>query len=546
MFHIKLTIPPRTFTSILFLLTFILASFLRFYRLGATPISLNWDEAALGYNAYSLLKTGSDEYGNFFPFILRSFGNYTPALYAYLAIPAIALFDLNQFSVRLPAAIMGVLAVIGSFFLTKQLCSLDNNTKKHAHLFALLVMVLLAISPWHLQFSRVAYEAGVALTCILWGFYFFLRAIKKPYLFLLSAFCFGLTFHAYHSTRFLTPLFLFILIIVFFKDIRQHSHHLIRSFFLLLFFLLPFVWLMVTGNFYQITARFQATNNFQEILENNSFNKTKSYTAVIFHSPIITTSEKIIQGYLSHFSLLWLFITGDNDRHHAPSTGLLYIWELPFLLLGLVSSFQLQKKLTLLLWGWLILIPFPAALTTEVPHAVRTLVWLPLPYLFIALGLSKFIKSIPKHLISIIVCLICGIGIVGYSLGEYFYQYHSIMNLTTSRFWQFGYEHAVNFAKINKAKYDKIVVSQDLEQPYIFFLFYKKYDPVEYLRQGGTKGYATQQFDSYEFTKIDWDRFKNQNILYLITPYEAATKPITKIIHTIRYFDGSDAMIFAE
>ena len=93
-------------------LILILAAFLRFWQLGRVPPSPDWDEAALGYNAYSLMRTGADEYGQKLPLVLRSFDDYKPAVYAYLAILPIKIFGLNVFAVRLHAALLGTLAVL--------------------------------------------------------------------------------------------------------------------------------------------------------------------------------------------------------------------------------------------------------------------------------------------------------------------------------------------------------------------------------------------------------------------------------------------------
>ena len=79
----------------LFLLILVIASILRLYQLGHVPVSLDWDEVSLGYNAYSILKTGKDEFGQQLPLILRSFDDYKPALYAYLLIPFIFIFGLS-------------------------------------------------------------------------------------------------------------------------------------------------------------------------------------------------------------------------------------------------------------------------------------------------------------------------------------------------------------------------------------------------------------------------------------------------------------------
>src|SRR3989304_1484349 len=96
---------------ILLILVLVLATFLRLWRLDINPPGLTPDEAALGYNAYSILKTGRDEYGDLLPIIFKSFGDYKPGFYVYLTVPFVAVFGLNEWSVRLPSALSGVLAI---------------------------------------------------------------------------------------------------------------------------------------------------------------------------------------------------------------------------------------------------------------------------------------------------------------------------------------------------------------------------------------------------------------------------------------------------
>src|SRR3989344_9071437 len=167
-------LPLNDMKKLLFILIIALAAFLRLWQLGNVPISPDWDETALGYNAYSILKTGRDEYGTFLPRTLRSFDDYKPPLYAYLAVPSVAFFGLNTWAVRLPAAVMGVLAVIGTYVLVIELFrQLHTKAKKQISEFSaeassLLAAFLLAISPWHLQFSRIAFEANIGVTLNIW------------------------------------------------------------------------------------------------------------------------------------------------------------------------------------------------------------------------------------------------------------------------------------------------------------------------------------------------------------------------------------------
>src|SRR3989344_6380992 len=95
-----------------------LAFILRLIGLGSFPVGLNPDEASQGYSAYSILKTGNDEWGNRLPITsIKSFLDYKAPLYTYLTVPSVAIFDLNRFSVRLPSALIGVVSVYLIYFL---------------------------------------------------------------------------------------------------------------------------------------------------------------------------------------------------------------------------------------------------------------------------------------------------------------------------------------------------------------------------------------------------------------------------------------------
>ena len=143
-------------------LIFVIGIFLRFYKLGQIPPSLDWDEASMGYNAYTILKTAKDEYGNKLPISIRSFNDYKASIYVYLSTIPIALFGLNEFSVRFISALFGSLTVLLAYLLIKQLLSLDKRYKNNIAI-PLLTSFFLAISPWHIQFSRVAFEANLSL-----------------------------------------------------------------------------------------------------------------------------------------------------------------------------------------------------------------------------------------------------------------------------------------------------------------------------------------------------------------------------------------------
>ncbi|MBI3984692.1 MAG: glycosyltransferase family 39 protein, partial [Candidatus Levybacteria bacterium] len=193
----------------------VIAAVLRIYQLGNVPPSPDWDEVALGYDAYSIMQTGKDEFGKFLPVVLRSFDDYKPALYAYLIIPAISLFDLSVFAVRFPSAVFGVISVIAVFFLTREIF----EKHKYRDYISLVSAFLMAISPWSLQFSRVGFESNVAGSFNILTVLFFVKAIKKPWLFILSAVFAGLSIYIYQSEKVFTPLLVITLLLIFRKEI---------------------------------------------------------------------------------------------------------------------------------------------------------------------------------------------------------------------------------------------------------------------------------------------------------------------------------------
>ena len=195
------------------LLIIILAIFLRTYKMGEIPASLNPDEVALGYNAYSILKTGADEHGQFLPLSLKSFGDWKLPIYSYFATLPVALFGLSDIAVRIPSIIAGALGVYLMY------CIAIALFKKRA--IALIASLFFALSPWSIYFSRGAYEVNLATTIFLAGFLsllHFLQKKKTRYLFF-GLILFGITLFTQHNYIVFTPIYTFALLLLFRKSI---------------------------------------------------------------------------------------------------------------------------------------------------------------------------------------------------------------------------------------------------------------------------------------------------------------------------------------
>ena len=521
----------------------LLAFILRFWQLGTVPVSPDWDETSLGYNAYSILKTGRDEYGAFLPLSFRSFDDYKPPLYVYLTVPSVAVFGLSVFAVRLPSAIFGILAVLGTYFLVKELYKHYNDY------ISLLSAMLLAISPWHIQFSRIAFEANVGLTINIWAAYFFLRGLYSRRGLYIGSVLFALALYTYHSERIFVPSLVIFLCILYRKHLWKNKSSAAVALLLGFIVLLPLVTVLFNKN---SLMRLKGTSSFREqteILSGNikklEYDRSQGYwLGELFDNRRVEYAKIIIRGYLVHFSPKWLFITGDHERHHAPDMGLLYFWELPFILIGIYRLIKAGGPSSVFFLGWYLLAPLAASPTTQLPHAIRTLVFLPSYQVFTAIGLLSSYSYItfrfPKWKFPI--GILMSLTVVS-TLIYYTHMYFAHTNVEYSKFWQYGYKQAVDYAELHGAQYKKIVVSTDLEQPYIFFLFYSNYDPQKYLAQGGTlSGSFDEKFNHFnklEFRKIDWpNESKDGTTLYVGTPGEIAHG--TKA--NITYLDGTPAI----
>jgi 4-amino-4-deoxy-L-arabinose transferase-like glycosyltransferase len=504
--------------KILLILIFILAFVLRTFNLTKSPPSLYWEEVALGYDAYSLLKTGKDHRGNSWPIVyIESYKDYKPPLYVYLTIPSVALFGLNDFAVRFPSALLGSLMVLLTFFIAKEIFFKKylKDGKKIWDYIPLVSALLLAISPWHLQFSRAAFEVNTALFLISLGLYLFLKGLRKKSSFVLlplSAFFFSLSFYTYHGVRVFLPLFLLVLFILFFKNLVFKKFSFLTALVLGFLLLLP---LGLSLKQKQIQQRFQETSAFttlEPILISNQKIKLagEGRLAKLVHHRYWEYGSIFIQKYFSHFNGNFLFLYGDeNLRHNTKEFALLYHWEIVTLLLGMYLLFKKIDRKKAVLLVWLFLSPVPAALTKATPHSLRTLLGLPafifissygLVYLFTLINKSDLTVGVKKLFLTIKLRNLFLTGLVFIIIvefGIYLHFYHHHYPKLYSQVWQYGYKKTVNYLGANHSNYDYVYLADAYGRAYMYLLFYLKMDPVK------VQNYFTANKESISLEKID-------------------------------------------
>jgi 4-amino-4-deoxy-L-arabinose transferase-like glycosyltransferase len=523
----------------------IIAATLRFYKLGAIPSSLNADEVAIGYNAYSVLKTGKDEYGKKYPLSFQSFDDFKMPAYIYLAVPGIAALGLNDFSVRLPSALLGTLTVLLTYLLVG---SVFNNS-----VIALCTGFLLAISPWHLQFSRSAYEANIAVFFNVLGILLLVKALKKRAFYFPAFLSLGLSMWSYHSSKIFIPLIITGFLCIYFREVIKNKKYFILG--LLLFIVMTFRLLLSSfSSEGLVRARgVSALGNPGLLSRIVSWSVTDKREGIplsnIYHNYRLVDLSIIFQGYLKHFDPNFFFSETVLQKYHAPGVGLMYVWELPVLLFGLFTLGRMKNKGKYLFFLWFLIAPIAAAPTEMLPHPVRTLVFLPTLQIFVAIGLNEIYECLKseKRLYGQIAV---GIGVIVISIFSMYYlhQYYIHMPVDYAKDWQYGHEQVVDAVNTMQNKFEKVIVSTSLDQPYIFFLYYLHFDPATYLLHGGTKSGKFDEeknaFDRYEFhTFIKTGMPFDPHALYVGTPSEVL--PGTAPLVNISYPNGDSAYVIS-
>jgi 4-amino-4-deoxy-L-arabinose transferase-like glycosyltransferase len=520
-----------------------LAIILRFWQLGRVPLGFYSDEAAYGYNTYSILKTGRDEFGRFLPLAFESFGDWKTPGYFYFMVPFVAIFGLTPLAVRLTSASLGVISVILTFYLVDRLF---KDTK-----IALLASFFLAISPLALQFNRMAHEGNLASFLVILGTLFFLFGLTKPKWLLGAVITFALSLYAYHNTRLFTPIWVFILVVIYRDKLVSLSRRwLIISFLFGLLLALPLLQVMFSRSGW---ARVAGTNILGDpgvvmrIDEQRGEDKLiGTWPNRLLHNKLVTVSTVFLKNYLAHFSGDFLFASGDPIKiYQTPENGILYWWELPVLIIGILTFLKKLTKEKTLVLSWLLLAPIPSALTRFVPSASRTLIIQPTIEIILAYGFLTiflwWLKLIPrlKYFLGILIILVLTLN-----LYYYFHFYYFHLPIHYARDWQTGIGEMVLAVKVIQDQYDKVWITKKAGS-HIHFLFFLKYDPRKYQPQaklGPLDEYGfgwIDKFDKYHFGDLPSVFDVSQKILYVCTAEQLPKD--ARVLKAIYYPDNTVA-----
>lgn len=446
----------------------ILGFIVRFAFTDRIPVAIGGDELDYVLTSKAIALSGHDITGKWSPLSLLTF-HYPPqevpkAELSYLTfIFPVGFFSLNLLSSRLISILLGFLTIPFSYLIVKKLFN------KNAALAAAFVA---AINPWSIYAGRTAYEMVPAAAFYFGAFALLLYA--KKWNILWSIPLLFMAFLAYIGTKILLIPFLLLIILymVFFEHKRKY----------LLQYGIVFAACLALVLYYAFFITHNAsTSRLSEII---------SPSSPIFTSQVIGVRQASIQNIVTEtfenkgtmfvrymiskffniFSADYLFVSGDAFyslyRH-----GFFYIADVVFLILGMLYSFAVKRKVFFFLTLAVLMSTVP-----QLIHGTRTdnfsphlALFFPLFSLFIGIGIYYCFTIFKKRSHSYIVFL--GIGAIYLVMIANFFNIYFFQNSLSGNF-DFPVRVFSHYASLANSK-DKILIasprSGDLFRKYIFY-----------------------------------------------------------------------------
>lgn len=511
--HSTLQTPRYIFFILGFALCFSL--FFSLFQLNTSPPCINADEAAFGYNAYSLLKTGADEYGNTLPVRLKSFGDYKMPLYSYLSVPFIGMFGLNEIGVRMLNIVLAVLLPFGVFFLARELFKKDEI----AAISALLVSVSLGLGLVH----RHAHEAYLAVFLITLTTLFFIRFLKHERLSdsVLFVFMLFLSLFAYQSSR-IYALFFFLFAIGYFiyrKKIARSG----------IIFLTLFIFasgLFAITDFLYKPERVESLFLFNDKGFSLKINELNAEGGSRFaYNKLTVGIRDVISQEMQYFSPEFLAINGDkNFRFGFPSMSPMTPVEYLFIFIGLYYIFKNKERWRFFLSAVLVIAPITGALSWNEGSITRSL-FLFIPLLMVsAYGMYNILSLVKqKRTFPIVLGILLFAEIMFLFYSWNFYLNHYPKRAAVVRSWQCGYKELASYVKSNYDSTNTFYITRKNGEPYIFLLYFLNVPPADYQRHADLSapdeyGFGqVEKFNKFQFS-VPANASKEKNVIIVGYP----------------------------
>lgn len=494
----------------------------------ASPPCFDADEAAFGYNAYSLLKTGKDEYGTLLPLRLKSFGDFKMPLYSYLSVPFMAVMGLNEGSARALNVFLSLLFPLAVFFLAKELFKKDS--------YALVAAFLSASSLGLHIVARHAHEAYLAAFLTTTTFYFLIRFMKKQTVkwgIFLSLSLFLMLF-SYHPGRLFAGLFLLAAVIY---ALQQKK---VKKYFPVFIVVVVIIGIFSLSDIIYKPERLKNLLFFSNPGVQLTVSELKTEGGMRYlYSPLLVGLKEMTFEHLNYFSPQFLLQNGDgNDRFGYKGMGLITPVEYILFFAGIYFLLRKKEEWRFVLLFVLFLSPLSASLSWSTSSLTRSLFLLIPVSILAGYGGVQLFEELKKQRFFLWICLLTG-GIFIYFLAVQwdFYLFHYPKRLVTIHAWQCGYSEVNKYIKQNYNSVSRFYITKDIGEPYIFTLFYQQYPPDKYQKEAHLSapdeyGFGqVEKFDKYVFEFKDPKKLeKNESTIGSRDNFKGLNKDYNPIV----------------
>ena len=477
---------------------------LRLFLVEEVPAGLYWDEAAMALDAQSVAQTGRDHHGNhWLQPIYPSWGDYKLPGYILTAVPFFKVIKNNpQLAVRFPSLIAGSLTILVVYFFSREIFK-DSLQPLVSELVCLTASFLLAVSPWHLQFSRAAFEANLALLFNSLALLFFYKAGKKKIYLILGLITTLAGIYSYYSARIVLPAVLLLVFLFFWKKNFKNIAYFVLFLVLTALLCLPlrFSPLGPQAEQFRLSAK-NIFNNRQIINYSSKLidQDGNNFWARKIHHRFLYQGKELASHFFDHWSLNFLLLEGDSNlRHSTTRIGVLLVAAFIGLVYGQYLLFKKNKKLFIFLNLSLVLSFLPASVPYETPHALRSLNGVFFVNIISGFGLLQLIKFLGEK--KRVFCLLSLYLLIFIQFGLYLHDYYFHYPSRSLLAWQGGYKQVVEVVNKEYPQAKKIIFTDFYHRPYLYFLLYSDYQLKDFQTQRQEE-LASRPLDYRETKKI--------------------------------------------
>ncbi|MEX1255955.1 MAG: tetratricopeptide repeat protein [Dehalococcoidia bacterium] len=434
----------------------VLASVVRLYNLVENPPGFFADEASFGYNAYTILHSAKDEFGSRLPLFFKAFGEYKLPVYIYSQVPFIAVLGLSELPVRLTSAVYGILTVAAVYFLMRVFFQREG--------FALAAAATLAVSPWHIFYSRTGLgDILVHAFYLTLAIGLFVLGTRRPAFLVASAIAFVFALFSYRAAWVLTPPILAVLIALYHRELIRHWR----------FSIVAALILAAVGIFILVHVRSVDTDRAQEL----------SITSLDLSLP--DTIKKGFENYRTQFTDEFLFDGAGEDhiRHVVPGIGWVSWWQVPFLVFGTLALLWKPTRPKLFLLALLLIYPLPTATARGGPSSSHTFFGV-IPFTLITgygvWAAVELLATLRWRALRPVGVALAGVVLAGATAGagvalaSFLDTYHGEYRQLSADYggWQWGPRQIVERFEALEGDYDEFYLEPSFNEPGYFFTFY--------------------------------------------------------------------------